>query len=171
MGQNNKNKDKTKSAKPAAEKKPRKARAPMRSRKESPAGHFADKLKAYSKQANDVMKKIEGFPGVAEASGTAEIVAALEKLAAEGFKPTGKRGGRKATFSVGQEVKFKPDFAATVAVDQPEVTGRLFVSFSYKPETDGDTIPVRAGGPNLGDGPLVGRFSRKLLTTEVAASA
>lgn len=150
--------------KPAGEKKARKARAVIRDRATNPAGHFADRLQNYDKQANDVMSRIEKWPGIAEAVTTAEICAVLETLDASGFQPPKRTpGAKKVVFSAGDRVVFKSEAAAMIGRDMPEFANgaEFFVGFSYDPATDGENIPVRANDATTG-APL-GRYSRKLL--------
>lgn len=154
-------KDKTEK-KPATEKKARKTRDKMRSRKESPAGHFADKLRAYSKQANAVMAKVEKFPGVAEAVTTEDVIAALEKLASESFVPARGKGGNRGTqFTIGQRVTLTAEAIAMLKPQQPNVDKvAAFVGEGYD---GGKSVPVRANGPKLDD-PWIGFVSKKWIT-------
>ncbi len=139
-----------KAPKAVKEKKPRKARAVMRSRKDSVAGHYADKLRAAAKHANDVMAKVEKFPGVAEATGTDAILAVLETLAAEGYKPArGKGGNRGPVFTVGQQITLSQEARDLLRPQFPSIDAQaLFVGAGY---TEGKQIPVRAGGSSLTD--------------------
>lgn len=143
--------DKKKGSKKAATKKdgtPRKTRVPMRSRKESVAGHFADKLRAYSKQANDVMAKVEKFPGVSEANSAQEVIDVLEKLAAENFKPArGKGGNRGPSFTVGQAVTLSENARNLIKTQAADIDSLdLFVGVNYD---GGKQVPIRAGGFGL----------------------
>jgi hypothetical protein len=163
-----------KTTKPAPEKKARKVRAKMRARTpETFAGHFADKVNAYAKQLEAVESKVSGVPGVDTRSlnlaiNSIKLVGvALENAQADGFvKQAGKRGGKKIVFVAGQRVAFKPEAAAIIAKDMPDMTD-LVVSVTYDPETDKDSIPLRRGGQGI-DTPFAGRFSRKLLVHTTA---
>lgn len=142
---------KDKPAKPAKEKKPRKIRAKMRSRKVSVAGHFADRLAANEKQRQDIYKAINSFPGVDPTVQTVETVhATLTRLAADGFVPTRKKGGRKgAQFTQGQEVHLSPEAVALLVTQCPKVaTVKTFVGAGY----DGsNVVPIRGNGFSLDD--------------------
>lgn len=142
--------DKKKATKKATKKDgtPRKVREPMRSRKDSVCGHYADKLKAYQKQANDVMAKIKNFPGIAEATSTDEIVAVLEALAAKDFKPArGKGGNRGPVFTVGQNVTVSDNARALIKTQHADIDSLdLFVGVNYD---GGKQVPIRAGGFGL----------------------
>lgn len=158
-----KNRDAAKKvAVPATEKKPRKQRAKMRTRKESPAGHFADRLAANAKQASDIVRAIAKYPGVEAGMGTGDLIAHLNDLAASGFVPARGRGGRTAvTFAPGQSVTVAPECVSMLkslfvaaGIDGAEFT----IAQSYSPQPKDKQIPLCANGSP------VGFVSRKFVT-------
>ena len=132
--------------------KPRKARAVMRSRKDSPAGHFADRLAANQKQYGDICKATAKFPGVAEAKTTDDMISVLNRLADAGFKPERKRGGRTAvTFTAGQMVTLSQE-ARDLLRPQfgPDIDNvPCFIATSYTPTANMKQVPVRADVADL----------------------
>lgn len=135
------------------EKKARKQRAKMRSRKDSVAGHFADRLAANEKQRQDIFRAIKDFPGVnPTVSSVHDVAEALESLAADGFRPERKKGGNRGpVFTPGQKVTLATEAIELLKPQMPDIDTRdLFVSVSYVPGTKG-AIPVRANGAQLSD--------------------
>lgn len=155
-------------AKPAVEKKERKQRAKMRSRKENAAGHFADRLASNMKQREDIMNAITGFPGVDPLNQTvAETRTALNELAEKGFVPARKNSGRKAAVYVaGQKVALSAEalalvkqlFTAAGVKDDSE----FFVSDGYVAEPKDTQLPIRIGSSDL-LAPPVGFITKKWL--------
>jgi hypothetical protein len=166
------NKDKKKNDKPKTERKPRKERAKMRSKKESFAGHFADRLAANEKQRADIMKAIAVIPGATDdVLSVAGRVEFLNIAAASGFVPERKKGGNRGPqFKPGQEIELHPEAIAMLETNIPKVkTAKLFVSTSYNPGGKEKTVPVWADAPLTGT--WVGYVSKKWVAdaTPVAA--
>jgi hypothetical protein len=161
--------------KPATEKKERKQRAVMRSRKDSPAGHFADRLAANVKQRADIMKAVANFPGVSDDLSVGETVGLLNGLAEKNFAPARKSGGRKAvTFAPGQKVYLNADavgllkqfFPILGVTDETE----FFVSDGYTAQPKDSQLPLRIGSSAL-DAPPVGFISKKSVGAQPFATA
>lgn len=177
MAKNEKS-EKKKTEKPATEKKVRKARAKMRSRKDSFAGHFADKLASNVKSINDVAKAIKGVVGVdvdrlmGAATLVMERATELNTLAEAGFTPVAKKRGRQAQPIVaGQRVYLAPEMINQFKRDYPSIeTCAVFVSDSYNAESDGNAAFLRMNGSDTQSPPL-GRVSRKLFTVNAPAES
>lgn len=144
------------------EKKARKTRAKMRTKKESVAGHFADRLTANAKQRADIMRAVSGFPGVDQVSTSDGVIAVLCDLADKGFKPERKKGGNRGPqFAVGQKVKLASEAVNMIKSQCPEVEViETFVGVGYD---GGKSVPVRGGGSALTD-KWIGFVSKKFLT-------
>ncbi len=142
----------------AKERKPRKQRAIMRTRKESPAGHYADRLAANHKQFADIMKAVAHFPGHPTS------VDELNDLAASGFVPERKRGGRTAvTFQPGQRVTLADEARNMLRPQFPDIdTATVFVTTTYAPNGV-KVVPIRADSPEL-TGRWVGFVSKSFVT-------
>lgn len=157
----------------ATEKKPRKARAVMRSRKDSPAGHFADKLSAYAKQTNDVMAKVAKFPGVeeAKANGLVGVIDCLNQLAASGFVPAkGKGGNRGPSLTPGQRIYLDQASRDLLRPNFPAIdTTETYVSTSFVPAENTKTVPVRGGSADLDKGAWIGFVSKRSVSVQPAA--
>lgn len=141
----------------AKEKKPRKQRTVMRSRKDSPAGHFADRMAANQKQLGDIMKAVANYPGIAEAQTPSDVVSVLNRLADSGFAPERKRGGRTAvTFTPNQRVTLADEARNMLRPQIPDIdTATLFVAATYNPTERLKVVPVKADSGAL-DGRWVG---------------
>jgi hypothetical protein len=170
MGKKN---DKKNTEKKTAAPKERKQRAVMRSRKVSPAGHFADRLAANVKQRADIMKAVAAYPGISDAQNVVEVTDVLNQLAADGFVPERKKGGRKGvTFAPGQKVMLEPDainllktlFVAAGINDASE----FFVSDGYTAQPKDTQLPLRLGSSALDATPL-GFVSKKWASPVVSA--
>lgn len=155
--------------KPEAPKKERKQRAVMRSRKDSPAGHFADRLVANFKQRADIVKAVENFPGI-DAGDVYSMVAVLNDLASKNFAPARKSGGRKAvTYAPGQRVFLDKDalgllkqfFPILGVTDESE----FFVSDGYTAQPKDTQLPLRIGSSAL-DAPPAGFVSKKSVSAQ-----
>ncbi len=166
---------KEKKAKPVTEKKARKVRAKMRSRKDSPAGHFADRLAANVKQFNDIMTAVAGWPGVTEATSAAEKFAVLNELAEKNFVPARKNSGRKAlAYVAGQKVALSPEalamvkqlFTAAGVTDE----SAFFVSDGYVAAPKDTQLPIRLGSSEL-TAPPVGFITKKWIAAAPQVSA
>lgn len=150
-----------KTKKTQAPKKERKQRTKMRSRKESVAGHFADRLAANIKQHGDIMRAVAGFPGISQSATTAEVVSVLNSLANAGFKPERRKGGNRGpSYAPGQPIKLAPEAIALLKPQFPQIDAiATFVADNYD---GGKSVPVRAGGSGLTD-TWVGFVSKKLV--------
>lgn len=168
-------KKKTETKKSTEPKKERKQRAVMRSRRDSPAGHFADRLAANVKQRADIMKAVAAYPGVSELLPTTANIEALNVLAANNFAPARKSGGRKAVmYAPGQKVfvdanaigllrQFFPILGVT---DESE----FFVSDGYIAQPKDSQLPLRIGSSAL-DAPPVGFVSKKSVSAQPFVTA
>lgn len=134
-----------------APKKDRKVRAKMRTRKESPAGHFADRLAANMKQREDIMRAVSGYPNVDPTVQSAhDVCLTLNRLAASGFVPARKKpGARGATFAVGQQVSLSDEAKALLKTQCPKV--EVIDTFVGEGYDGGKTVPIRGGGSTLDD--------------------
>lgn len=157
--------------------KTRKQRAKMRTRKESFAGHFADRLAANIKQRNDIFAFVKDVPGIAgvEDISAVDACAVLNRLADEGFAPAKKRSGRTAvTFTPGMQVVCAPECVQMLQTQFPAddyATAKFFIGDSYAPTGDKkkDTqIPLRKGSSKLTEGTPLGFVSRKWVSPAAA---
>lgn len=147
-------------------KKDRKVRDKMRSRKDSAAGHFADRLAANIKQREDIMTAVKNYPGVDPTVQTAhDVHKELAELAVANFVPPRKRSGRSAvTFVAGQKVTLAADAIQMLKTQFPKFvtefdTAEFFVSDSHTDNSKAQ-LPLRMGASNL-DAFFLGFISRK----------
>ncbi len=166
---------KEKKTKPVTEKKPRKVRAKMRSRQDSAAGHFADRLAANCKQYSDIMTAVSGYPGIDPNAVPSANVATLNELAEKNFVPARKNSGRKAlAYVAGQKVALSADGIAMLKQFFPILgitdESEFFVSDGYVQGPKDAQLPLRFGSSDL-LAPPVGFITKKWIAAAPQVSA
>ena len=176
LNMSDKKKDKPK--KPAAEKKQRAPRTPMRTYQESPAGHFADKVMAHSKALEKIATKTAtwGVPKLSEVISFArvqlsEALHTLVGLDASHFKPERKKGGGGLAVTKGMRVYLREEALVLLEKNLPDI--RSLKEFYISVSADDLTAkmhPVRAGTADL-NGRWIGMISKKLLSANPVTPA
>jgi hypothetical protein len=147
-----KEKDKKKSGEKTKRKAPPPRKA-MRKYKDSPAGHFSDKIEAHTKALNKIGLKMFGWAGVEslDLTNLKLVKAQLDTLAAKNFTPPRKKGGgRGININPGMKIYLKTEGIDFLKAQFPEITtdtvlNDLYIGLGTDPNLKMQAIRVGSG--------------------------